>query len=108
MKILNTFHFNKGNVTIAVSNNLFNADFQVEVAAASSILNVDFYNVNDSTLWKTDLEYTVKYESMGLPSCALVKMTSGKILYENVVGTFGDATQCKNLFKGKQMLFKPL
>ena len=85
-----------------MSNNLFNADFDVEVAAASSILNVDFYKMNDSTLWKTDLEYKVKYESMGLPSCALVQMTSSKILYENVIGTFGDITQCKNFFRGKK------
>jgi len=64
-------------------------------------LNVDFENVTDSVLWKTDLEYTVKYESLGLPSCAMVRMDSAKIQYENVVGTFGDPVQCKTFFRGK-------
>lgn len=56
--------------------------------------------MNDSALWRNDLEYTVKYESMGLPSCALVEMISEKLRYENVIGTFGDDAQCRNFFRG--------
>ena len=77
----------------------------VEVAAASSILNVGFYNMSDAVMWKTDLSYTISYDSLGTPSCALVTITCAPISYTNLIGTFGDLTQCNKFFRGNLFIF---
>lgn len=94
----------EGNVTISVGNALFQERFMVEIAAASSILNVEPHNASDIVLWKSQYDFMVSYESLGLPSCALVEMTSEKIRYVQEIGAFGDASQCLKYFRGNFFL----
>ena len=47
------------------------------------------------------MKFTIGYESLGLPSCAFVEMSSPKIKYKYTIGTFGDITQCTRYFKNQ-------
>lgn len=71
------------------------------MTAASSILNVEPVNFIDAVLYKSEMQFTIGYESLGLPSCAFVVMESPKIRYKYIIGTFGDKTQCTRYFKNE-------
>ena len=72
-------------MTINVANSLFSESFTVEIEAASSILNLATYNASKIVLFLDNYEFMVQYESLGLPSCALVEMNSPNIRYTQEV-----------------------